>query len=100
MSLSLDLGRVHRAPRDRFCAVLVLVLVSQNALAYEYITARLSAIVSWLKIIFLCFFLQLDVDLTMIYVRLLLKFIRYASTPYWAGYIVAMSNFCSLTIGC
>jgi len=29
----------------------------------------------------------------MIYVRLLLKFIRYASTPYWAGYIVAMSNF-------
>ena len=81
MSLSLDLGRGHKASRDRFCAVLVLVLVSQNALAYEYITARLSALVSWLRIIFLCF-LQLDLDLTIIYVRLLLKFIRYVSMPY------------------
>ena len=42
---------------------------------------------------FSCVFLQLDLDLAMIYVRLLLKFIRYASTPYWAAYIVAMSNF-------
>jgi len=56
VSLTLDLGRGHKASRDRFCAVLVLVLVSQNALAYEYITARLSALVSWLKIIILCFF--------------------------------------------